>query len=211
MLRNEFNCALLISFKWMQRLKYCFVGAKIGNNLTKCSNRFQAVTVQLVPHGGELGRNCQITWIFYLVSFSLCWTCHYLLFNLYLSSPMSRSKRFNSQRTNILIHEWTVIRAWNFGTECFWVKTSSQRSQLLTGKTTKFWRPSVNFLGKHIMNVLQLYTTSSVTRLVPILKRTSEWDVEGVYNKWTKKLDQFVKKWRFGRVTPIPNKQSHRL
>ena len=101
--------------------------------------------------------------------FSLCWTCHYLLFNLYLSSPMSRSKRFNSQRTNILIHEWTVLRAWNFGTECFWVKTSSKRSQLLSGKTTKIWRPSVNFLGKHIMNVLQLYTTSSVTRLVPFL------------------------------------------
>ena len=161
---KEFNCALLISFKWMQRLKYCFVGAKIGNNLTKCSNRFQAVTVQLVPHGGELGRNCQITWIFYSVFlFSLCWTCHYLLCNLYLSLPIPRPIRLNSQRTNILIHVWTVLRAWNLGTECFWVKTSSQRSQLLTGKTTKFWRPSVNFLGKHIMNVLQLYATSSVT------------------------------------------------
>ena len=54
------------------------------------------------------------------------------------------------------------------------------------------------------MNVLQLYTTSLVTRLVPILKRTSEWDVEGVYNKLTKKLDQLVKKWRFGQVTPFP-------
>ena len=95
--------------------------------------------------------------------FSLCWTCHYLLCNLYLSLPIPRPIRLNSQRTNILIHEWTVIRAWNFGTECFWVKTSSQRSQLLTRKTTKIWRPSVNFLGKHIMNVLQLYATSSVT------------------------------------------------